>query len=44
MLLLGVLLIIMGVQFISMGLLAEMQVRLYHEAQAKPIYRIREIS
>ena len=44
MLLLGVLLIIMGVQFISMGLLAEMQVRLYHEAQSKPIYRIREIS
>lgn len=43
-LLLGVLLIIMGVQFITMGLIAEMQVRLYHEAQAKPIYRIRERS
>jgi glycosyltransferase involved in cell wall biosynthesis len=41
-LLLGVLLIIMGVQFITMGLIAEMQVRLYHEAQAKPIYRVRE--
>jgi glycosyltransferase involved in cell wall biosynthesis len=43
-LLLGVLLIIMGVQFITMGLIAEMQVRLYHEAQSKPIYRIRERS
>jgi glycosyltransferase involved in cell wall biosynthesis len=43
-LLLGSLLIIMGVQFITMGLIAEMQVRLYHEAQSKPIYRIREKS
>jgi len=30
------------IQFISMGLLAEMQTRTYHEAQAKPIYTIRE--
>ena len=30
------------IQFISMGLLAEMQTRTYHEAQAKPIYVIRE--
>lgn len=44
MLMLGVLLILMGVQFITMGLIAEMQVRLYHEAQSKPIYRIRETS
>lgn len=44
MLLLGILLIIMGVQFVTMGLIAEMQVRLYHEAQSKPIYRIREVS
>ena len=43
-LLLGVLLIIMGVQFITMGIIAEMQVRLYHEAQSKPIYRVRERS
>ncbi|MBA2565516.1 MAG: glycosyltransferase family 2 protein [Gemmatimonadetes bacterium] len=41
-LLLGVLLLMMGVQFITMGLIAEMQVRLYHESQSKPIYRIRE--
>ncbi len=30
------------IQFVSMGLLAEMQTRTYHEAQAKPIYVIRE--
>lgn len=29
-------------QFISMGLLAEMQIRTYHESQQKPIYVIRE--
>ncbi|MEK6410673.1 MAG: glycosyltransferase family 2 protein [Acidobacteriota bacterium] len=32
----------MGVQFIFMGLLAEMIVRTYHESQGKPIYLIRE--
>jgi hypothetical protein len=42
-LMLGVLMIIMGVQLISMGLLAEMMVRTYHESQAKPTYVIREI-
>lgn len=31
-----------AVQFISMGLLAEMQIRTYHEAQGKPVYKIRE--
>ncbi len=31
-----------GVQFILMGLLAEMLVRTYHESQAKPIYTVRE--
>lgn len=30
------------IQFISMGLLAEMQIRTYHESQDKPIYVIRE--
>jgi hypothetical protein len=29
-------------QFISMGLLAEIQIRTYHESQDKPIYVIRE--
>lgn len=31
-----------GLQFICMGLLAEIQIRTYHEAQEKPIYIIRE--
>jgi glycosyltransferase involved in cell wall biosynthesis len=31
-------------QFISMGLLAEMQIRTYHESQAKPIYVVREMA
>ena len=35
-------LIILGMQFISMGLLAEVQIRTYHESQQKPIYVIRE--
>ncbi len=37
-------LIFFSLQFISMGLLAEMQIRTYHEAQDKPIYTIREIA
>jgi len=32
----------MGIQFIFMGLLAEMVVRTYHESQDKPTYLIRE--
>jgi glycosyltransferase involved in cell wall biosynthesis len=32
----------MGVQFIFMGLLAEMIVRTYHESQDKPTYMVRE--
>ncbi|HSB30428.1 MAG TPA: glycosyltransferase family 2 protein [Candidatus Sulfobium mesophilum] len=43
-LLLGVLLIIVGIQFIGMGLLGEMLVRTYHESQNKPIYVIKRIS
>lgn len=35
-------LIFFGLQFISMGLLAELQMRTYHESQEKPIYIIRE--
>jgi glycosyltransferase involved in cell wall biosynthesis len=42
-LLLAVLLIFIGIQFISMGLLGELQVRTYHESQGKPIYFIKEI-
>ena len=32
------------VQFITMGLLAEIQIRTYHESQNKPIYVIREVA
>jgi glycosyltransferase involved in cell wall biosynthesis len=42
-LLLGILLIFTGVQLVTLGLLAEMQARTYHESQNKPIYAIREI-
>ena len=42
-LLLGILLIFTGVQLVTLGLLAEMQARTYHESQNKPIYSIREI-
>ncbi|MGH7797419.1 MAG: glycosyltransferase family 2 protein [Candidatus Binatia bacterium] len=43
MLLLGILLVVVGVQFVTMGLLGEMMVRIYHETQQKPIYWVREI-
>lgn len=42
-LLLAVLLVLLGVNSIIMGLLGELVVRTYHEAQGKPIYIIREI-
>jgi glycosyltransferase involved in cell wall biosynthesis len=35
-------LVLFCMQFISMGLLAEIQIRTYHESQGKPIYVIRE--
>jgi glycosyltransferase involved in cell wall biosynthesis len=40
---LGILLIITGVQLVTLGLLAELQARTYHESQNKPTYVIREI-
>jgi len=42
-LILTTLLIIMNVQFLLMGLLAEMLARTYHESQKKPVYVIRRI-
>tara|TARA_B100000586_G_scaffold269967_1_gene250887 strand:- start:1632 stop:2576 length:945 start_codon:yes stop_codon:yes gene_type:complete len=42
-LLFGILLIFTGVQFGTLGLLAELQARTYREAQDKPTYAIREI-
>ncbi len=43
MLLLAILLIIVGFQFLSMGLIAELQARTYHESQNKPIYHVKNI-
>jgi len=40
---LAILLMIVGIQLISMGLLAELIIRVYFEAQHKPIYMIRDI-
>lgn len=42
-LLLGILLISTGFQSVTLGLLAELQTRAYHESQDKTIYIIREI-
>lgn len=42
-LLFGILLIFTGVQLITLGLLAELQSRTYHESQNKPTYVIREV-
>jgi len=42
-LLLGILLVFTGVQLITLGLLAELQARTYHESQNKPTYVIREV-
>ncbi len=42
-LLLAVLLIFAGIQFVTMGLLAEIMSRTYHESQDKPIYVVREV-
>ena len=42
-LLLGVILIVIGFQFIMLGLLAEIMVRAYHESSGKTIYVIREV-
>ena len=42
-LLLGIILMFTGVQLVTVGLLAEMQARTYHESQNKATYVIREI-
>jgi len=41
--LLAILLTMAGVQLVTMGLLGELVVRVYHESQGKPIYAVREI-
>lgn len=40
---LGVLLLLAGVQLFTLGLLAELLMRTYHESQGRPIYRVREV-
>lgn len=42
-LLLAILLVVIGIQFITIGLLAEILVRAYHESLEKKIYFVREI-
>ncbi len=42
-LLLGVLLIFIGAQFVTLGLLAELQTRTYYEARGRPIYALRRV-
>ena len=42
-LLFGILLVFTGVQLVTLGLLAEMQARTYHESQNKPVYTIRQV-
>jgi len=41
--LLGILLVFTGVQLVTLGLLAELQARTYHESQGKPVYVIRRL-
>lgn len=41
--LLAILLVVAGLQFITFGLLGEMLARTYHESQGKPIYVIRDV-
>jgi glycosyltransferase involved in cell wall biosynthesis len=43
-LLLGILLLLGGIQFITIGILAEVQMRTYYEGQGKKPYRIHKIS
>ncbi len=40
---LGIVLFLSGIQLLCFGLLAEMQMRTYHESQQRPIYRIRDL-
>ncbi len=40
---LTILLLVIGIQFILMGLLAELLVRIYHESQNRPTYVVRDI-
>ena len=39
----AILLVFTGLQLVTLGLLAEMQARTYHESQGKPVYVIRQV-
>ena len=39
----GVLMVFTGLQLITLGLLAELQARTYHESQDKPIFVVRDV-
>jgi glycosyltransferase involved in cell wall biosynthesis len=40
---LAVLMIFIGIQFVTLGLLAELQARTYHESQSKPVYYVKSV-
>lgn len=40
---LAILMVFIGIQFITFGLISELQVRTYHESQNKPIYYVRDV-
>ena len=40
---LAILLILVGIQFLVLGLLGELLVRVYHESQRKPIYMVKRV-
>ena len=42
-LLLAILLMFIGIQFVSIGLIGELQARTYHETQNKPVYFVKEV-
>ena len=42
-LLMGLMSFLTGIQLLCFGLLAELQMRTYHESQGRPIYRLREV-
>lgn len=42
-LLLSILLVVLGIQFVTFGLLGENQLRIYHEVQNKPIYIVKQV-
>ena len=40
---LTVLLVIMGMMFVLLGILAELLIRIYHESQDKPPYSVKDV-